>query len=101
MARDPRQRPRARTARQGRCCGPAWPARTGLPLPLREVTPRDLGVHPSRFGAEGNSPYIRRQADDLLAAPLPTTAKRLVIVEGPRLAGATSTLAQAAQVLPA
>jgi TPR repeat protein len=70
----------------------------GRPLRLREVTPRDLGVHPSRFGAEGDSPYVHRQADDLLADALKNEDKRLVIVEGPRLAGATSTLAQAAQV---
>ena len=78
-----------------------WPSLTGedgTPLWLREVTPRDLGVHPSRFGADGNSPYIRRQADDLLADALADEDKRLIIVEGPRLAGATSTLAQAAQV---
>ena len=50
-----------------------WPSlagEDGRPLRLREVTPRDLGVHPSRFGSEGNSPYIRRQADDLLADAL-------------------------------
>lgn len=39
----------------------------GTPLLLAEVSPRDLGVHPSRFGAEGDSPYLRRQVDDELA----------------------------------
>jgi Tfp pilus assembly protein PilF len=66
------------------------------PMLLSEVTLADLGVHPSRFG--GDCPYIRRQADDLLAGSLTGDGKRLVIVEGPRLAGATSTLARATQV---
>ena len=69
---------------------------------MSEVTPRDLGVHASRFGPEGDSPYIHRQdihrqADDLLVATLGDGRKQVVIVEGPRLAGATRTLAQAAQ----
>ncbi|MDQ2815555.1 MAG: hypothetical protein M3Z75_27840 [Actinomycetota bacterium] len=77
-----------------------WPGLTGkdgMPLRLREVTPRDLGAHASRFGAEGDSLYIGRQADELLADALTTSKKKLVIVEGLRLAGATRTLAQAAQ----
>jgi hypothetical protein len=78
-----------------------WPGladEDGMPLLLSEVTPRDLGVHVSRFGAEGDAPYIRRrQADDLLAAALTGDEKRVIIVEGPRLAGATRTLAHAAQ----
>ena len=77
-----------------------WPGladEEGFPLPLSEVTPRDLGVHPSRFGRDGDSPYIPRAADSVLAAALADAANRVVIVQGPRLAGATSTLAQAAQ----
>lgn len=77
-----------------------WPGlarEDGTPLLLSEVTQRDLGVHVSRFGSEGDYPYIRRRADDLLAETLTDCRKRLVIVEGPRLAGATTTLAQAAQ----
>ena len=77
-----------------------WPDLTGddgLPLLLSEVTRRDLGVHPSRFGPDGDCPYIRREADGLLAAAFADAGKRVVIVEGPRLAGATSTLARAAQ----
>ena len=77
-----------------------WPTLTsedGTPVLLCEVSLRDLGVHASRFGADGDSPYIRRQPDDLLAATLADDSKRLVIVEGPRLAGTTRTLAQAAQ----
>jgi Tfp pilus assembly protein PilF len=86
----------------GQAAGPVlWPGLAGeggVPLLLGEVTPRVLGVHPSRFDAEGASPYIRRQADDVLeAALLADRGKRLVIVEGPRLSGTTSTLAQAAQ----
>ena len=77
-----------------------WPGLAGddgMPLLLSEVTPRDLGVHPSRFGPDGDSPYIRREADGLLAAAFADAGKRVIIVEGPRLAGATSTLAEAAQ----
>ena len=84
--------------------GPArpelWPnlkGDDGVPLLLREVTPVDLGVRPSRFGRDGGSPYIHRDTDDLLMAALDDDAKKVIIVEGPRLAGATSTLAQAAQ----
>ena len=77
---------------------PALAADDGTPMLLSEVTPADLGARPSRFGAGGDSPYIRRpQADDLLAESLASTWKRLVIVEGPRLAGATRTMAWAAR----
>jgi hypothetical protein len=77
-----------------------WPGLTGddeIPVLLSEVTPADLGVRPSGFGSGGDSPYIRRQVDDLLAESLSGDGKRLIIVEGPRLAGATRTLAHAAQ----
>jgi hypothetical protein len=78
--------------------GLAWA--DALPLLLGEVTPRDLGVHASRFSAEGDSPYIGREnADEALAAALAGDGPAVVIVEGPRLAGATSTLAQAAQAV--
>lgn len=75
-----------------------WPglgAQDGKPLLLRDVRLRELGVHASRFSADGDSPYIPRQADGLLAAALTGNEKRLVIVEGPRLAGTTRTLAEA------
>lgn len=77
-----------------------WPTLTdnGRPRQLDEVTPRDLGVHPSRFGSEGESLYITRKADKVLDTALTDDAKRLVIAQGPRLAGCTSTLAQAAQI---
>src|SRR5215471_5994075 len=77
-----------------------WPnlaAPDGMPLLLGDVNPSDLGVHSSRFDTEGYSPYIRRQVDDLLTAALTGDEKRLVIVEGQRLAGTTRTLARAAQ----
>ena len=78
-----------------------WPGlagENGMPLLLGDVAPRDLGVHPSRFDAQGASPYVAREADGVLeSALLADVGKRLVIVEGPRLSGATSTLAQAAQ----
>lgn len=76
---------------------PGLLAQDGMPLLLANVSLDDLGVHPSRFSTEGHSPYIRREADALLAAALTGDEKRLVIVEGPRLAGATRTLAAAAQ----
>ena len=76
-----------------------WPELTdgsGRPKELNEISPRDLGVHVNRFAAGGQQPYIPRAADDLLAAAFTDTdGPRLVIVHGPRLAGATATLAHA------
>jgi hypothetical protein len=69
----------------------------GHPLLVSQVTPRQLGVHPSRFGAEGDSPYVERDIDRDLSNALRNGDRRLIIVQSPRLAGATSTLAQAAQ----
>lgn len=69
----------------------------GRPLLVSEVTPRQLGVHPSRFGRDGDSPYVERDADVILATALREEFCHVVVVQGPRLAGATSTLAQAAQ----
>jgi TPR repeat protein len=94
LGRDTVRRPAAETVP---VLWPGLAGEDGLPLPLSEVTPRDLGVHPSRFGRDGDSPYIPRTADGVLAAALAGAGSRVVIVQGPRLAGATSTLAQAAQ----
>ncbi len=70
----------------------------GHPLPAGQVTPRQLGVHPSRFGAHGgDSAYIERDVDEALARALRDGGRRLVVVAGPRLAGATSALARAAR----
>jgi hypothetical protein len=77
-----------------------WPSLAGddgLPRLLSEVTPRELGVHPSRFGRAGDSPYVSREVDGVLSAALTDADKPAVIVQGPRLAGTTSTLAEAAQ----
>ncbi len=68
-----------------------------LPLPVGDVSLRALGVHASRFGERGDGPYVGREADALLADVLTGDEKRLVVVEGPRLAGATRTLAEAAR----
>jgi tetratricopeptide (TPR) repeat protein len=69
----------------------------GRPLLLSQVTPRQLGVHRSRFGPHGQFSYIQRDVDQALDAALDDPTRRLVVVQGPRLAGTTSTLAQAAQ----
>ncbi len=69
----------------------------GRPKTFGELTPRDLGVRRNRYGAEGESFYIPRDIDDDLDAALTDGDRRVVIVEGERLAGTTSTLAQAAQ----
>ncbi|GAA0558399.1 tetratricopeptide repeat protein [Actinomadura livida] len=77
-----------------------WPSFTGpdgRPRTLSEVTPRDLGVHPNRFGDEGEAFYISRDVDNALDEALTGGAKRIVLVAGPRLAGATRTLARAAR----
>ncbi|MGI5227510.1 hypothetical protein [Actinoallomurus sp. CA-142502] len=77
-----------------------WPTLTApdeSPRRLTEVTPRDLGVHPNRFGPEGEALYIPRDVDDALDEALTGGRRPIVVVAGPRLAGTTSTLAQAAQ----
>lgn len=70
---------------------------SGKPLPLGQLTPRQLGVHPSRFGRNGDSPYVHRDADRTLLTRLRAQHPQLIIVSGPGLAGATSTLVHAAQ----
>lgn len=53
-----------RDAAAGRKVAPGpvlWPglgAQDGKPLPFRNVHPQELGVHASRFSADGDSPYI-------------------------------------------
>ena len=42
----------------------------GHPLLVSEVTPRQLGVHPSRFGPQGDSPYVERDVDEALRSAL-------------------------------
>ena len=69
----------------------------GRPLLVGQITPRQLGVHPSRFGAYGDSPYVERDVDAALVAAMRDGSRRFVVVQGPRLAGTTSALAQAAQ----
>ncbi|MBO4274572.1 tetratricopeptide repeat protein, partial [Microbispora triticiradicis] len=75
-----------------------WPQLTdtrGRPKTLREVTPRDLGVHANRFGTGRQPPpYIPRDVDAVLRKAL-TGGKCLIVVRGPRLAGCTATLAHA------
>ncbi|MBB5781868.1 tetratricopeptide repeat protein [Nonomuraea jabiensis] len=74
-----------------------WPQLTdtsGRPKTLREVTPRDLGVHANRFATGQQPPYIPRDVDAVLHEAL-TGGKRLIVVRGPRLAGCTATLAHA------
>ncbi|MBB4930522.1 Flp pilus assembly protein TadD [Lipingzhangella halophila] len=69
----------------------------GRPRLLTEVTPRALGAHPSRYADEGEGPYLARAADAALASALADETRRTVLVCGPRLAGTTRTLAQAAR----
>ena len=77
--------------------GPGLTDAKGRPLLISQATPVQLGVHPSQFGGSGDSPYIARDADDTLAGAMQSGDRRLVIVQGPRLAGATRLLAHAAQ----
>ncbi|MGP4100432.1 tetratricopeptide repeat protein [Nonomuraea sp. KM90] len=76
-----------------------WPALAGpdgKPKSLDQVTPRDLGVHASRFATDGwAAPYIPREIDGVLAAALTGGGRRLLVVRGPRLAGTTAALAHA------
>ena len=79
-----------------------WPSvatRDGRPRTLGDLSPRDLGAHPSRFAADAESPYLDRDADHEVAEAVADPDQRLVIVSGPRLAGATRTLAHAARRL--
>ena len=71
---------------------------SGKPLPLAQLTPAQLGVYPSRFGRYRNAPYVARDADPALLAAMRAGHPQLVVVYGPHLAGATSTLVHAAQI---
>lgn len=74
----------------------------GQPLLVGQVTLRQLGVHPSRFDPEGDSPYIERDVDkdEDWASAMREGDRRLLIVQGPRLAGTTRTLAEIARTSP-
>jgi tetratricopeptide (TPR) repeat protein len=75
----------------------------GIPLRLADVTVADLGVHPSPLARTGEeaTPYLPRDVDAAVAAAVTGDAP-LVVVSGPRLAGCTRTLAEAAvRLLPA
>lgn len=75
--------------------------RRGRPPLLGEVSPEDLGVHPTRFGRRGASPYVARAADDKLERALADDRQRVVVLHGRKLAGTTRTLARAVTtVLP-
>jgi TolA-binding protein len=66
------------------------------PLLVNQVTPRQLGVHASRFGRLGDSLYIQRDIDTILAERIREGSRQLVILHGPQLAGTTRTLVQIA-----
>jgi tetratricopeptide (TPR) repeat protein len=69
----------------------------GAPVLLGELSPQDLGAHQSKFDHDGSAPYVARElADEQLRAALTSDERRMVIVQGPRLAGCTRTLAHAA-----
>ena len=50
----------------------------GHPLPISHVSPLQLGVHPSQFGPEGDTPYIERDVDDILASALRDGDRRAI-----------------------
>jgi tetratricopeptide (TPR) repeat protein len=72
------------------------------PLLVGQVTLRQLGVHPSPFASEGDSPYIERDVhkDEDRVSALREGDRGLLIVQGPRLAGTTRTLAEIARTSP-
>lgn len=75
----------------------------GRPPRLADVTAADLGVHPSGLVRTGEvaTPYVLRDVDAAVVAAV-TGDAALVLVSGPRLAGCTRTLAEAAiRTLPA
>jgi TPR repeat protein len=81
----------------------AWLTRPGLALAVTDERGRpplvsqirltELGVYPTRFGLDGRSPYLPRDAD----AELRPAVQRggVVVVHGHRLVGATRALAHA------
>lgn len=70
--------------------------RRGRPPLLGEVSPEDLGVHPTRFGRRGASPYLARTVDDELERALADGDRRIVVLHGQKLAGTTRCLWHAA-----
>ncbi|OLF10614.1 hypothetical protein BLA60_15685 [Actinophytocola xinjiangensis] len=70
--------------------------RRGRPPLLADVSAEDLGVHPTRFGRRGASPYVARAVDTRLEQALGDDRRRVVVVHGQKLAGTTRTLARAA-----
>jgi tetratricopeptide (TPR) repeat protein len=75
----------------------------GTPPRLADVTVGDLGAHPSGLVRTGEvaTPYVPRDVDTAVAAAV-TGDAALVLLTGPRLAGCTRTLAEAAiRLLPA
>jgi tetratricopeptide (TPR) repeat protein len=71
----------------------------GRPPLLDEATLTQLGVHESRFSDRQQSRYVPREKDRHIADALQEGDRRLVIVRGPRLAGTTRTLAEAARTI--
>ncbi|MFL1427519.1 MULTISPECIES: tetratricopeptide repeat protein [unclassified Nocardiopsis] len=79
-----------------------WPSvitRDGSSRLVGELSARDLGAHACRFAADAQNLYLERDVDSEVAAALADADQWLVIVSGPRLAGATRTLAHAAKRL--
>ncbi|RFU40106.1 hypothetical protein DZF91_18895 [Actinomadura logoneensis] len=88
-------------AGEGRVVPVAWPTLIhpdGRPRTMGEVSPRDLGAHPNRYGAEGEAPYLARDVDRGLERALTVRDGGIVLVAGARLAGTTSSLARAARL---
>ncbi|MGI5171434.1 hypothetical protein ACQEU3_44505 [Spirillospora sp. CA-253888] len=90
--------------RDARAAQPAPVLRYGLaradgsPKTFAELAPGELGVEANRYGAAGEAVYLNRDADTALDEAFAHATKRIVVVRGPRLAGTTSALAQAAQL---
>lgn len=65
----------------------------GRPPLVRDVRLTDLGIYPTRFGADGGAPYLVRDVDDRLRAAV--RSNQVVVVRGRRLAGTSRALAEA------
>ena len=67
--------------------------RRGAPV-FHDVAMTDLGVHRSRLARAAGETYVERDIDGAVQAAV-STGRRLVLVHGPVLAGATRTLVEA------
>ncbi|WP_284747750.1 tetratricopeptide repeat protein [Amycolatopsis sp. RTGN1] len=65
----------------------------GQPPLVAQARLTELGIYPTPFGVDGNSPYVARDVDDQLESAV--RSRGVLVVHGPRLAGTTRAMAHA------